>query len=282
MKLSDIATTMVRTIGSADSLDTAICQMEEHHIHHLPVVDDGVVVGMLSDRDLLIAVGWLLEIERCADEGLHDIIGPKRVGEVMSTPAVCLNADATIQEAAAIMGRRKFHAIPVLHRGAMIGIVSRLDIFRACLGSHELIGRYAFLDKPVLRQMHANVMTVGPQDTVFTVARIMKEKNIRHLLVVTEGLVLGVVSDRDLRRACGIEAILDGRAEARGETYFGEHGVTQIMSHPVRTITSGAPIRDAMRCVVEAQVGCLPVMQGDHFVGILTDTDLLNLIANAA
>jgi CBS-domain-containing membrane protein len=78
MRLANIMTQKIMCVSPDDSLDKAICLMDEHYIHHLPVLDHTKLVGMLSDRDLLIAVGWKLECERrpLPNSG---VVGPQRI-----------------------------------------------------------------------------------------------------------------------------------------------------------------------------------------------------------
>mgnify|MGYP001319989950 CR=1 FL=1 len=279
IKLGDISTVRVHTVTPSQSLDTAICQMEEYLIHHLPVVDNGAVVGMVSDRDILIAVGWMLEIERTTDDSGNEIVGPRRVKEVMSTPAICLDVDDSVPAAAGIMARRKIHAIPLLKKGKLAGIVTRLDILRSCIENESLAQACGFLNDMTRRHMHAGVLAVGPRDTASSVARTMKEKHIRHMLVESGGMIIGTVSDRDLRRACGTESMLDSQAEASRKAFLDEFSIIEIMSHPVRTIDGNRPVREAFCSMIEARVGCLPVIEGERAIGIITDTDLLNLVA---
>jgi len=83
MRFRDVATTAVMTLAPTDSIDKATALMEEHGIHHLPVMDESKSpVGMVSDRDHLTAAGWLSSRDRVDP---HDgmVIGPREVWEIM-------------------------------------------------------------------------------------------------------------------------------------------------------------------------------------------------------
>lgn len=96
------------------SADLALRAMQDHDFHHFPVVDtDSQLVGVVSDRDLL----------RHA-ESLRSL----RVTDVMSTPAICMSPEASVAEAAALMIQDHLSCIPLLEDGALVGIVTHIDL----------------------------------------------------------------------------------------------------------------------------------------------------------
>lgn len=279
MKLADLAHRDVISVMPTDSFDKAICLMEEHHIHHLPVVENSRVVGMLSDRDLLMAVGWKLEIERVVESSEHSVIGPKSVREIMSSPALYLAPENDLHTAARMMAEGKFHAFPMVQDGILVGMVTSTDILGCYSSLKTMLSSQTYLQDKIRNHMHVNVYTVGPREPLHAAARILKEKHIRHLPVATNKELLGLISDRDIRRACGQEVIEDEMAQAQGEFYIGPTTVMQIMSNQVETIMEEATILDAIKTMTERRIGCLPVVRGEELVGILTETDLLRLVA---
>ena len=60
---------------------------------------------------------------------------------------------------------------------------------------------------------------------------------------------------------------------------FGTYHTWQIMSHPVHTTTLECPLEEAARLMLDQGVGCLPVMDNDQIVGIITDTDIFEALA---
>jgi acetoin utilization protein AcuB len=117
--------------------------------------------------------------------------------------------------------------------------------------------------------MHPDPVTVS-FDTVLSEAyKIMQEKNIRHLPVMQNEKITGVVTDRDLRLATSklTQNPFDISAE-----------VSKIMSHPVQTVNSSDPIEMAIRTMRELKIGCLPVVDDGGLVGIVTGMDLLDAL----
>src|SRR5262245_8802724 len=120
--------TKVIRISADDSLGTVKEIMELAHVRHLPVVRQGELVGIVSQRDLLRAsLSNVMGLP--ADEQQRCLEGVK-IGEVMSEEPVWIAPGASIREAARIMADRKIGCLPVLEAGELIGIVTETDVLR--------------------------------------------------------------------------------------------------------------------------------------------------------
>jgi len=107
-----------------------------------------------------------------------------------------VDADQPVIEAIRVMADRRVGALPVLSGGQLVGLVSERDYARKV----ALLGR-ASAQTPVRQIMSAPVVTVQPSDSVQHCMEIMTEKRIRHLPVVDDGTMIGLVSIGDLVRA---------------------------------------------------------------------------------
>lgn len=131
VRVSDIMTKEVRTLGRNDTLDLAQDLMAFERIRHLPVLDEGLVVGVVSQRDLFrsglaIALGY-------GERAQQRLLKTLRVKEVMSEPPVTIAPDATVKEATRLMLEHKIGCLPVVERGALVGIVTETDLLRYLL-----------------------------------------------------------------------------------------------------------------------------------------------------
>jgi CBS domain-containing protein len=243
------------------------------------VVEHDKVVGMLSDRDLLLSVGFLLTCDREVDHRTHVVSGPTLVRDVMSRPVVTISALATIAEAARVFVQHEIGAVPVLSGTRLIGMLSRTDLLRQArlLAKGDVF--FHRLDDPIASHMRARVTAVHVSDSIQTVVAAMRDKHLRHMPVVGDEFVVGIVSDRDIRRACGREHIEDEMAENRGEVYIGAAAVGEIMSTNLVTARPYESLTDAAGKLCQHRISALPVIDEKRLVGIITDTDIVRLMS---
>lgn len=117
------------------------------------------------------------------------------VSEVMNRANISESAAATLRDAAGRMWKQQTGSLVVLDGDELIGIITERDIMKAVARSDDLDST------PVSAVMTRSVITVKPDDTVDTAAGHMATRWIRHLPVVADGAIVGMVSQRDL---CGL------------------------------------------------------------------------------
>jgi acetoin utilization protein AcuB len=114
------------TVGRSDSVHHAMTTLETWKIRHLPVVDGERVVGIVSDRDLKTAAPSPFDL--AAAEQFVRVTGTVTVQEVMSKEVVTTSQHAPIEEAAALMVQKRIGALPVVHDGRLVGIITETDV----------------------------------------------------------------------------------------------------------------------------------------------------------
>lgn len=107
-----------------------------------------------------------------------------------------VDADAPVLQAIHIMAERRVGALPVLRGGELVGVISERDYARKVV----LLGRSS-ADTLVRQIMSSPVITVTPTETVRRCMELMTERRIRHLPVVEDGDMVGIISIGDLVRA---------------------------------------------------------------------------------
>ena len=118
--------------------------------------------------------------------------------------------------------------------------------------------------------------TAGPECTVLEARRMMDAGGFRHLPVVEQGRVIGIVSDRDLRTIW--PSIVLSAGEKETESQLDRIAIRQIMTQKPLVVGPHTSLADATRLLVDHQVGALPVLSGDEIVGIFSESDALRAL----
>ncbi len=125
----------VQSVRPDTTLETAMELLMSKDISHLPVVEEGRLVGVLSKTDLVrdrFLNGTTTERSTAEMVGFHeDDEGTRVVADLMSKKVRAVNVAATIAEAAIEMTRFRVHGLPVVNdAGGLVGFVSTLDVVR--------------------------------------------------------------------------------------------------------------------------------------------------------
>ena len=125
--------------------------------------------------------------------------------------------------------------------------------------------------------MQTKIVTISASDTLSTVEDIMTLGHVRHMPVVRGGRLVGVVSERDLLRISLSHLNEFGKDHRRAFLHAVE--IERVMSAPPFVIGPGATVKEAARMMAERKIGCLPVLEDEKFVGLVTETDVLRHFA---
>ncbi len=127
--------------------------------------------------------------------------------------------------------------------------------------------------------MNKPVETLDRNDTLSLAEELMTMKRIRHLPVLEDGRLVGIVTQRDLFRA-GLSTAMGFGKKAQKEfmkTVF----VKEVMTEEVVTIGPEADVKEAARIMLEKKIGCLPVVDSGKLLGLISETDLVRLVVGA-
>lgn len=246
------------TIGETDTLGNAQQLMSQHHIRHLPVISEGKLVGMLSERDLLQARAHTDGDERWWKIPVHFAMQPAETADI----------DEPLEPVAGRMGTTRVGAFVVTEQGKLCGVVSVIDVLLAHSASQKATARTA------ADAMLAHPASVRPEQTLVEAVRIMCEQHVRELAVTDDaGRVVGMLTEADVRRSVGDPA-----------TYVAtsHHGidVQDVMDTGIPPIRDDRPIAEIAHYFADARLEALPVVDANGaLVGVMSYLDTLNALA---
>lgn len=250
LTVGSIMTRKVITVSPESLLQGAHTLLVEHGLRHVLVMERGRVIGVLSERDLEPRAPSQPEGGECRTT----------VRDRMSICLETVSADESVSRACRRMLERRISCLPVVEAGQLAGILTEFDLLRL----FERVCRYSGQDPAVDPRIEERgaMVVVGPDDTVADALDLSRAKGIRHLPVLRDGWLVGVLSDRDLMPVAG-----------RGEG--ASKRVGELMTRDFVAVEPGTPLSVAAECMVANGFHSLPVLVQGALRGIVTSADVL-------
>ncbi len=203
MKVEDVMTREVRTVAPTATLKEVAETLADLRVSGLPVVEDGRILGVVSEADILAKergeepnLGGLLS---ALFEDRHEIrakLHASTAGEAMTSPAITISGSRPVSDAAARMIDLGVNRLPVVDdEGKLVGIVTRADLVRAFVRSDEEIAR-EIREDVVLRSLwiEPDTIDVLVVDGAVTLTGRVETKTDAELVPAFVKRVAGVVS----------------------------------------------------------------------------------------
>jgi len=248
LKVKDVMTDNVVCAVPSETVLSAIKRMSEHGVSCVVVVDDGTVVGILTERDVLRGV---------ATES-RDTTRSK-VAEKMSSPVASITSDVPVLEASEIMRSKGIKRLVVGDGKRLFGLVTQTDITRGLTS--------LWPSKDIVDIMSTNVVTVNVSVTVAQAARIMSSRNISCVVVMHRDEAAGIMTEKDvLKRVVALH-------RDPGTT-----PVAEVMSRPLVTSPPDHSILCISRMMDRMRIHRLVVKENKQVCGIVSQTDILDAL----
>lgn len=128
-----------------------------------------------------------------------------------------------------------------------------------------------------------DIMTRGPvtlrvEDIPDLAEDVMALGRIRRIPAVEHDRLVGILSQRDLFRSALIKLL--GLRSKEQKDLLKAIPIEEVMNRPVIAISPDATVREAARIMPERKIGCLPVVEGQRLVGLVTETDIMRYLVN--
>lgn len=203
MRVQDVMTQEVQTVAPETPLREVARLLTELRISGLPVVEDGLVVGVVSEADILVK-------ERGSNPGMPGLVGmlfdetaaiarkleARTAGEAMTSPAVTIEPTRPVSEAAARMIDRLVNRLPVVDEDEhLVGIVTRADLVRAFVRSDERLA-HEIREDVILHTLWIppEQVNVTVEDGAVSLTGLVESEDDADLIVRLVRRVPGVVS----------------------------------------------------------------------------------------
>jgi len=262
MTIREIMTRGPWTILSTDTLGNAQQAMSQHHVRHLPVISEGKLVGMLSERDVLATR---------AHAEPDDRWWKLPVSLAMEPPETVDVAEA-IEAAATRMGSSQLGALAVTENGELVGVVSVIDILLA----HTATVAHAPA-RTAGEAMTPHPPTVCPEQSLLDAVHLMCREHVYEIPVVDDaGKLVGMITEADVRRRVGDP-----------ETYLTSHTVSpcfdvqDVMDVGIETVSVDRPVHEIAHYFSDTRIDALPVVDArGALVGVVSYLETLNALAS--
>ncbi|MCF7972323.1 MAG: CBS domain-containing protein [Phycisphaerae bacterium] len=248
----------VVSVEQDESVYTAIGILVDKHLSGLPVVDQGKLVGIISEKDVL---GVLYESQHVTGN----------VSDYMTKEVLSFDIEDSLEDIALALINHNFRRVAILEEGNLCGIISRADLIQDYVSSHKIPSWQEDCDGvdnvPLAKDvMKYGLLTVGRQTTLFEAAEILFPKKLTGLPVVDNGMHLqGIVSEKDILRT-----LFD--PNATGSL------VNDIMTENVVSFAQTDSLADICDCLIHNDFRRVPILTDGRLVGIVSRADIMMCI----
>lgn len=258
MKVSDVMSRDPITVDKDRNLKDVLHLMEHHHVTKIPVVDDGKLVGIVTDGCIADKLG------RAHNKGTQT--GTFHATSVMEKDFLRAHPDEDLANLLSDVGKPGLTMIPVCKGDQLVGVVTKADLL-------PLVKSDAAVADVMTQQLHA----VGKDERLVHARRLLLDHDIARLPVLEGGQVTGIIVEHEIANTLAGFKSADNsvqKATVRDIT------VGQAMRSNVVTAGMDISAAAAAQMMLDHHVGALPIVDGSGTIqGIVTRTDLIQNFA---
>ena len=129
LRVKDLMSDGLEVVSPDAHLHDVLVKMNQAGYRHLPVVSEDKLVGIITDRDLRLAVNSPI-VEEEAELDRETVLDELRVDECMTPDPQCVSSSTPARDVADLLSLNKFGAMPVVDEGELIGMISYIDFLK--------------------------------------------------------------------------------------------------------------------------------------------------------
>lgn len=282
MNIMEIATIDVQTLPQTSTIMNALKFMLKKNFRRIPITDAGTrkLKGIITATDFINFFGGGKKhgIVRNRYNGNLASAVNAEIKEIMERDVICLSSKESVENAVELMFERKVGGCPILDKDdVVVGIITERDIL-------EYLATKKTVDGVAEDYMTKNVVTLRPKDTIETAMRTMISKRFRRLPVIEDGVLLGLITAREI-------LAYFGKGEAFKMVELGD--ISEAIKKPVTAILGNTDLlmykeipmfpKDALISQIVAELiekghGAVLIVENGKLEGILTERDLIKFL----
>ena len=159
MYIKQIMTAPVLTLGPETPIEDAAALLFRHHLDAVPIVENDALIGIVGEADLYRAFAASHGVPLGGSERHEVLRRPQVVSDVMRRGVLWVNATDSVGLAARLLMRHA-RSLPVLHRGRVVGMVTRRDVFLAITGAARRRRSDVPSQRPTADEAHRRVVAL--------------------------------------------------------------------------------------------------------------------------
>lgn len=256
MRVSQIMSSPAVVIDKNLALTDAIDVIKRNEVSRLVVTHNGRIVGVMTEKDIVRDLG--------SAHAYRLPLGRMHVSSVMMPNPITVAPDVMAKRAAELMLDRDISGLPVVEGNKLVGIVTKLDFAKVCMGYDDVY---------VGQVMQASPTTVSPGERVIHVRRLLLEEDLLATPVMEGRELVGIVTMRDvlMKLVAFQEVVPDQYKSERIRNLL----VEDVMTQPAVTIRTDEMLPHAAKVMLDKRFSSLPVVNLENeLVGMLTKTEL--------
>ncbi|MCD7781422.1 MAG: CBS domain-containing protein [Methanosphaera sp.] len=263
MNIEDVMSEGIITIRKDQTISDALKLMEKHKISRLPAISskDDELVGIITEKDIATKI---------ASSKYEDVpLSHMRVSTIMTRDVITAKPGDSTISVLKTMIEKHIGGIPIIKDGTIIGMVTKTDFLKN-------VESEPYTTTPIKDIMTPRVVTVNPDDRLVHARRLMIDKEIDRLVVVDSGLIMGIITAKDMAKT-----LIDFKKrvpEKYQENQIRNLFVQEVMSQTIETTTKDTSIADVANIMVEKEFSGIPISENNKIQGIVSKTDILKFV----
>nr|MDO8100321.1 CBS domain-containing protein [Candidatus Njordarchaeota archaeon] len=251
------------TIDKDQSVSFAIDLMRKYRVSRLPVMDEGNLVGIVTEKDIL------RKLSSSSAAGLS--ASSLRVPSAMTSSPRTISPEADATEAAKQMITHGISSLAVVDpESHLVGIITKRSLLRVCLKVNKIY---------VGQVMTKNPVSISPNARLVNVARFLFEKDLSVIPVVDKGRTVGIVTDGLI--ALAMFSVFDKADRKHLDRQIRQLTVSSAMRVAPPISRPDSKVKDAAKTMIEERLKALPVLDyRERLVGVVSKTDMTRLVSN--